>query len=478
MFARPVRSPTVRANERGGRQKVIRQFPSEKWPTPLLEHMVKRIPSFAGRNVKDLVAILDDVQNLSPAKAKEQAKRICSEHSIKAYDLYVLGEHLRRYNDLKYRDLSNALEACALAANDGQLLAFRIIRDAMSTGRIREPQMSNPLKIVKDYVDQGYPKAIFIWGRLMESQGKHSEALQFYQKWTEIYAEARQSPPFSQSMDTAELANISKALARLRARSGDRAAAETAIREAAQVYDDPTAYYHLAVEFTSPSSPEFETYLLKAAASGNPNAAHELGMLYFNQSRQGIRLITPTLTHTSFYSKNPNPNPNVSAPPPPLPQVYVRKKQAAAKEWFAVAASSNITASQIYLALLLLLHHNSAEADEALEWLHTASSSNSKDKDNDNNNNSGGSGEKWTEAIEYLKRISRFNHDNNAAPPPDLTHIDIEALRRRSRAKTPKSLLKGNDKDKDKDSNARLANLLGATLGAEPRRSREWSGMG
>ncbi|KAL8999737.1 MAG: hypothetical protein Q9188_005819 [Gyalolechia gomerana] len=433
MYARPVRSPTVRANERAGRQRLIRPLPSEKWPTQLLEQIVKRIPSFAGRNVKDLVAILDDVQALSPSTAKEQAKRIYHEHKVKAYNLYLLGAHLRRYNDLNYRDISDALEACALA-NDGKFLAFRIVQDAMSTGRLREPQLTSPLKIVKDYADQGYPKAVFIWGQLTETQGKHSEALEFYQKWTEIYAEARQSPPFSQTMDMVQLANVSKAFARLQARSGDRAGAEAAIREAAQVYDDPTSGYYLAVEFTAPSSPEFETYLLKAAALGNPNAAHELGVLYFSQSRQGIPIINPTLTQTSTHNKKPTSESKTSIPPtsPPLPREQIRNKQATAMEWFTIAATSGITTSQIYLALLL---RSEGRADEGLEWLQAAS--NSKDK------------EEWTEAIDYLKRIWRL-HDT-----PDLMQIDIEALRKRPR----------NPKNK---SGARLASLIDASVTSEP----------
>ncbi|KAL8931513.1 MAG: hypothetical protein Q9211_006907 [Gyalolechia sp. 1 TL-2023] len=398
--------------------------------------MVKRIPSFAGRQTNDLVALLDAVQALNASTAKEHAKQ----HNVGAYNLYLLGAHLRRYDDLNYRDISNTLEACALA-NDGEFLALRIVQDASSTGRLREPQMTSPLKIVKGYADQGFPKAVFLWGQLMETHGKHLETLHFYHKWTEIYAQARQSPPFSKTMDATELANISKALARLRARSGDHAGAEEAVREAAQVYHDPTAYFYLAIDFTAPSSPEFETYLLKAAASGNPDAAHELGVLYFNQSRQGIPLVTLTHTQTSTHEKKPTSEADTSLRPtsPPLPPGQASEKRATAKEWFAIAASSSITASQIYLALLL---RSEGRADEGLGWLQAAS--NSRD-----------SGE-WTEAINSLKRIWS-HHDTR-----DLTQIDIETLRKSRRHPQSKS-------------GAKQASLIDASLTSESyHRSGFW----
>lgn len=75
---RPVRSPTVRRNERSREQGDSRPSSSEKWPMPFLEQIVGGVPCFAGRSVRDLVAILDDVQNIDPSKAKEHAKRICT----------------------------------------------------------------------------------------------------------------------------------------------------------------------------------------------------------------------------------------------------------------------------------------------------------------------------------------------------------------------------------------------------------------
>lgn len=324
--------------------------------------------------------------------------------------MYLLGAHLRRYNVHNYRDISDKLESYALA-NDDPSVAFRIVQDAISPGRLRERHINSPLKIVKDYADQGFPKAVFLLGQLMECQGKHSEALQFYQKWTEVYAEARQSPPFSQTMNSVELANISKAFAKLLARSGNRAGVEVAIREAAQVYGDPTACYYLAMEFTNRSSPDFETYLVKAAASGNPKAAHELGMLYLNQSRQGIPIITPIYTQTSANHQNSSKESKTSMPSASsssaLPLELKRTTKATAKEWFAVAASSDIGVSQIYLGILL---HSEGRAEEGLEWLQAAS----KSKNN---------GE-WAEAISYLKRIWMLQDT------PDLVQVDIETLRK------------------------------------------------
>lgn len=91
-----------------------------------------------------------------------------------------------------------------------------------------------------------------------------------------------------------------------------------------QSLDNPHAYYYLAMN--SPPSPMHETYLLRAAASGVIEAAHNLGVYYQSTS----------------------PNPTL------------------AKEWYTLAATEGFAPSQVNLATML---RNEGKLATACEWL-------------------------------------------------------------------------------------------------------------
>lgn len=316
---------------------------------------------------------------------------------------------MRRLNHVKYNTVGTTLQLlCLESEQKGHDLCFKVIQVTLTQGTLKNPKIFSLLKLLKDLAHQGYPRAVFLQGQIFEQEGKLQEALQFYQEWTDIFAEARQSPPFSDSMDTRDLANISKALARLQARFGDLTGAEEAIRDAALAYDDPAAYYYLAVDFTAPGSKDFETYLLRAASAGQAKAAHELGSLYVNRSRQGI---PPTSTNPVSSDKNAPATPRHPTTPPTqtLPRDEILSLRATAAEWFAVAAAAGLTASQIGLALL---SRAAGRADEGFASLQSASQSKH-------------AGE-WTEGIDYLKKIWRH------PDAPDLMQVDIESLRKSS----------------------------------------------
>lgn len=300
----------------------------------------------------------------------------------------------------------------------GHDLCFEILKRALATGTLKNPKIASCLTLLTDLAGQGYPQAVLLQGQILEREGKRRETLHFYQEWTEVYAEARQSPPFSESMDAPSLANISKGLARLRFRFGDRAGAEEALREAPLVYDDPVAYHHLAVDFTKPGSEDYNSYLIKAAAAGQVKAAQELGSLYVRISRHGTVLETPNLWNSNGPCKVSD-APSLPGLPTsqPLPQEEILSLRATAMEWYAVAATSGITDSQVCLALLL---RAAGRADEGFTWLLSASKSENA--------------EEWAEAIDYFKTIWR--HPN----APDPMRMDIDSMRKSSRNRNSKSV--------------------------------------
>ncbi|KAL9001452.1 MAG: hypothetical protein Q9169_000027 [Polycauliona sp. 2 TL-2023] len=429
--ARPRRSPTVRDKEWARQQGLPAPPPSAapvgsgasetsvKWPMGPLEHYINRSNTFVPVTLKHVTAILDDVDALGLKMAKMQAKTICSEYGIEAIVLPSLGAVLLSHNDLKYRDIATTLFICGLDSGDPRAISFAahyLLNDAILTGRHDGPGVAAARKVVQEEVMTHLPTSIFLEGKLLEHEGKPLQALQLYQTCSDKEIQYRKdakegSVPSWRIGWTPEYGDICKALARIRAKLGDRTGAKEAIRDAALVYDDPAAYYYFATEFVEPGSQEFERFLLKAASSDQPKASHELGMFYLNQSRPGIHLREPRDSEPAL-GKDPSSNTRISNKGPiklDLSRKAILDKRAEALEWFNIAAESGITASQVYLALLL---REAGRAEEGLIWLQAANKSDDADD--------------WMEAVEYFKSTWRLS-------APDPMQLDIESLRKSSK---------------------------------------------
>ncbi|KAL8800628.1 MAG: hypothetical protein Q9182_005041 [Xanthomendoza sp. 2 TL-2023] len=432
----PARSPIVRANERARQQGLAPPPRPGKWPIPILKSRIAKNLCFVRLDDEDcitleeVVAILDEFDALGLAMAKTKAEQICSEYRIDATTLGYLGSILLNYNDAKYRTVATKLLICAV---DGGSLdsAVRLINDAMITGVLNGPGVAAARKRMQESIQEKAmtlnSTGVYLEGMMLEHEGNPSKALQLYQAWSDPRTEFLKKLP-SRPIYAPEAGDVCKALARVRAKLGDLEGAEKAIRNAALVYDDPSAYYHLAIDFTVPGSPEFEGYLLKAASSDEPKASHELGIFYFDRSRQGISLDTPDW-RTSVSHKNPsNVICTISTPSArQQSQAVTLEQRAEAMEWFNIAAESGITASQVYLALLL---REAGRADEGLEWLQSATRS--------------ADAQVWAEAVAYFKGMWRLSS-------PDPMRLDIESLRQSST-------------DAKKKSISRLAGLEDVTL--------------
>lgn len=116
---------------------------------------------------------------------------------------------------------------------------------------------------------------------------------------------------------------------------GEMEEAEAVFKKAALELDEPMAYFRLSL-FQEPGSPEFEVYLLKAAASGVNEAKHALGSLALQRLKQQEKSPT-TLADYGM-----------------------------AREWFQVAADSGYAPAMLDMARICKAV---GEGDAALNWV-------------------------------------------------------------------------------------------------------------
>lgn len=254
-------------------------------------------------------------------------------------------------------------------------------------------------------VQKNHAAALYLEGRKIEGEGHLSRALEVYEKTVTADAETLGT------IDGISMADIWKAIGKLRAKRKDRKGAEAAFRTAALEYDDPAALFQLTKTFISPSSTEYESYMLKAAASGEAKAAHELGLLYFKLAQGGIS--TKNQIHQDRSSTNSEASADSQAQELGSKRTFdlavAGRKREESQEWFNIAAESGIFRSQVYLALLL---RGSGKFKDGLEWLKLARSP--KDLD--------------AKTLPAWKRVITYFADNWDDPDFELNHIVLEKM--------------------------------------------------
>lgn len=327
------------------------------------------------------------------------------DYDVQTSTLTVLARILLRSGHQETaRDL--ILASARLADDDAILL---VVKEAIKLDDLSSPKVALIYQQrFRPMLQRRHPGALYLEGQRLESEGQAGRALEIYE---EIVA-ADTSETFEVLSDVGA-ADIWKALGKLRAKNMDRKGAEAALRTAALQYNDPAALFQLAKVFTSPSTYEYESYMLKAAASGEAKATYELGLLYYQQSqasvavaRQASSMKLPLRTgeacNVAQHEGKTNHAVEVSA---------VTTKLKEAQEWFSIGAESGIIGSQVYLAILL---RESGNLDDGLRWLTAAGNPedvNSKEF------------HVWRPVISH---IAKLWHDSNV----DLARFDMNAIRR------------------------------------------------
>ena len=327
-----------------------------------------------------------------------------ADYKVMPNDLTVLARILLRSGHEKTaRDLVFA--SARLGDEEAILL---VVKEAIKLDDLGSPRVALIYQQrFQPLLQKKHPAALYLEGQKLERDGQSRRALEIYEEL--VAADTTETFAVLGGISAAE---IWKALGKLRARNKDRNGAEAAISTAALQYDDPGALFQLAKTFTSPSAPEYELYMLKAAASGEAKAAYELGLLYLKQSQGRISM--------ACQASSTGPMPSTGATSDiqsherkmkfAVEPVVATKKRRDAQEWFSVGAESDIIGSQLHLAILL---RESGKLDDGLRWLTLAENPENRDSKEF---------QTWNPVISH---VAHKWHDNDL----NLADLDIDALR-------------------------------------------------
>lgn len=298
--------------------------------------------------------------NAATSRASWSMRLQLTDYKMIPNDLTVLARILLGSGHKKTaRDL---VFASARLGDDEAILL--IIKEAVKLDDLSSPRVALIYQQrFRPMLQRKHPAALYLEGQKFEREGQSRRALEIYE---EIVA-ANTTETFAAFGDITG-AEIWKALGKLRAKNKDRNGAEAAISTAALQYDDPGALFQLAKTFTSPSAREYELYMLKAAASGEAKAAHELGLLYLKQSQGRISMTgqassTELMPQTGAITDRLSHERKTKFAVEP---VVAMTKRRDAQEWFSIGAESGIIGSQLYLAILL---RDLGKLDDGLRWL-------------------------------------------------------------------------------------------------------------
>ena len=226
------------------------------------------------------------------------------------------------------------------------------VQQLIRQSRFEQSQYHDLRQQFLELVRAKIPNAMLLMAQLYASEGHGDASWEIYEEITNLRS----------SKDEDDLLAIKAtawtAIAALNKTRGNRIAAEKAMEKAAVECDDPRAYYRLAKEYKSPQSPDHLPSIVKAAASGWQPAIEDLGILYFNRTRQllrqGGRSDKQSQDFMREYSRlGYNKNPQGSPPDLLKEPRSVSESLSLAFEWLSIGAEASIPTSKFHLGILL-----------------------------------------------------------------------------------------------------------------------------
>ncbi|MCJ1475273.1 hypothetical protein MMC13_003935 [Lambiella insularis] len=253
----------------------------------------------------------------------------------------MLAQILLKVGDAETFPVLRELLLSASALED-EAATMILVNQAVETNRMSHPDIAGPRAHLARLAQASHPAAVVLQAELLAAQGQTDKALRMCEDVVQA--------DIDDYMGADVLGDSAKrkawnAIAKLRKEKGDMAGAKLALEAAAFHHDDPWAYYYLADNYRRPDDSQYLLFMLKAAASGIPNAAYKLGRYYLGLTR---------LSKKKLEQRN---DPGFREALAFGTKYKEEEKRLLAAEWFSVAAESpahkKIDDSRVYLALLL-----------------------------------------------------------------------------------------------------------------------------
>ena len=228
----------------------------------------------------------------------------------------------------------------AASSLEDEAATIFLVNQAVDTGKADSTDLAGARAHIVQLANAGNPMAMVLQAQLL-SLSQIKAAVQLCER-----AAAAERDFYLGAESLAEVKRKAwGVLALLKKQAGDRKGARLALEKGALEHDDPWAYYTLATSYKDTSDPGYLQFLLKAAASGIPQAAHKVGRFYLELAPAvAARLSSSTLLQW------------LRALLPGSKQ-DPKELRSLAAEWFSVSVESpiheRINESRVYLALLL-----------------------------------------------------------------------------------------------------------------------------
>ncbi|KAI9734558.1 MAG: hypothetical protein M1834_002159 [Cirrosporium novae-zelandiae] len=281
--------------------------------------------------ISKAVGFLEQFVLLGPMPDLDRASSLCKEYGVSPSTLYRLALVIN--SSSAHQTGGYPLIYCASALGHCGA-TIHIIINALSGGKLQSPRIASARRHLADLVKAKYRPAMVLQGKVLESQGQLSKAIDLYFEAQKITVD----PSASVDENVGQLGKylspglaLADALAK-RSNSGDKGI-KAALEKAALEEDEPMAYYLLSNLLQDRRSDTYRDYNLKAAQTGISMAANNLGCYYMSVS--------------SAHSDN----------------------TLLARDWFEVAAQAGIGKGQLMLAVIL---HGEGLITSGRAWLEKA----------------------------------------------------------------------------------------------------------
>ena len=259
--------------------------------------------------------------------------------------------------------IAKRLIHAALDLRDRSAILF-VVNSAIKSNSIDSPQHINFHEALTELAKTNDPTSLFLLGQIQLLKGNKTAALDYYEKARDTLIESPSEKALAE-----DFGQLYQGIALLKSAAGDHDGAVKVLEEGALRNDYASCYYHLADMYTSATSPIWSQHMLQAAASGHPEAALKLGLLYTGQALglvpiPGIHQQTlgQILEHSPLHLRS-------GSIPYPTPTKLQQQLSTHASEWLTIGAEADMVQCNVILAISLRAR---GEFQKGLEWLNKA----------------------------------------------------------------------------------------------------------